>query len=128
LPGFFFGKNEGKMSAATLDFNIEQGATFSHRLEWKDSKQQPINLTGYTARMQVRAKKSSDTVLVELTTANGRIVLGDADGTIDLEIDATTTAGFSWTKGVHDLELESGTGFVTRLVEGNVTVVPEVTR
>ena len=116
------------MSAATLDFNIEQGATFSHRLEWKDSREQPIDLTGYTARMQVRAKKSSDTVLVELTTANGRITLGGANGTIDLKIEATVTAGFNWTKGVYDLELESGAGFVTRLVEGNVTVLLEVTR
>ena len=116
------------MSAATLDFNVEQGATFSHRLEWKDSREQPINLSGYTARMQVRAKKSSDTVLVELTTANGRISLGGAAGSIDLEIEAAVTAGFDWTKGVYDLELESGTGFVTRLVEGSVSVVPEVTR
>ena len=40
--------------AAVYDITIEQGATFRLSLVWKDSSNVPVNLTGYTARMQVR--------------------------------------------------------------------------
>jgi hypothetical protein len=44
-----------------------------------------INLTGYTARMQVRSTLESAEALIELTTANGRIALGGSAGTITLD-------------------------------------------
>ena len=116
------------MSAARLNLKIEQGATFSHRLFWKDASRTPIDLTGYLARMHVREDKSSVGILTELTIANNRITLGGVNGTIDLSITATDTAAITWLRGVYDLELESPTGVVTRLVEGTVIVATEVTR
>lgn len=116
------------MSAAILDFEVEQGATFEHQLTWLDRDGNPVPLDGYTARMQVREKITSEEVLVELTTENGMITLGGQDGTIDIEIPDEVTETFTWKKGVYDLELESPAGKVTRLVKGKVTVDPEVTR
>lgn len=98
----------------------------------------PINLTGFIARMQIRPSIDSTTVLLELTTENGGITLGGAAGTIDLLADADATALLDFSPstpaalaagaGVYDLELEAADGEVTRLLQGNVVLDPEVTR
>lgn len=116
------------MSAAKLNLLIEQGANFSQRLIWTDSDQNPIDLTGYTARMQIREKVESDTVLLELTTENGRIILNQEPGTIDLEINSLDSESLPAGKAVYDLELISSTNFVTRLLKGGIDIDPEVTR
>jgi hypothetical protein len=114
--------------AGEYDLEILQGETYTKQFVWKDSAGTEVNLTGYTARMQVRQSKASDTVLLELTTANGRIALGGAAGTIDLTLSATVTAAITWKRGLYDLELVASNGVVRRLLEGEVTVSKEVTR
>ena len=115
------------MSATTYDILIEQGATYSQLVTYKESGV-AVNLTGYTARMQVRSTLESATSVVELTTANGRIALGGAAGTITLTISATDTAALTAGRGVYDLELVSGSGIVTRLLQGVATISRNVTR
>ena len=115
------------MAATTYDITIEQGATFSLVITYKDNDT-PVSLTGYTARMQVRATLESASTLVELTTANNRIALGGAAGTITLTISATDTAALTSGRGVYDLELVSGSGIVTRLLQGVATISRNVTR
>ena len=115
------------MAATTYDILIEQGATFSQLVTYKESGV-AINLTGYTARMQVRATLESASTLVELTTANSRIALGGTAGTITLTISATDTAALTSGRGVYDLELVSGSGIVTRLLQGVATISRNVTR
>lgn len=114
--------------AGYYDITIEQGATYVQALIWKDSDGVAMDLTGYTARMQIRAKKSSETVLHEATTENGGIAITALTGTVTITISAADTAAFDFLKGVYDLELISGTSVVTRLVEGSVAVSLEVTR
>jgi tRNA threonylcarbamoyladenosine modification (KEOPS) complex Pcc1 subunit len=115
------------MAATTYDILIEQGATFSQVITYKESGV-AVNLTGYTARMQVRSTLESATTVVELTTANGRIALGGSAGTITLTIAAADTAGLTAGRGVYDLELVSGSGIVTRLLQGVATISRNVTR
>ncbi len=69
------------MSAGTHNFTIEQGTTFELPLIWKDSQTPPvpINVTGYTARLQARETIASTTVLLDMTTANGKVVTGTGD-------------------------------------------------
>lgn len=116
------------MAAGTYHIICEQGATFTRELTWSDENDQPINLTGYTARMQVRQSVKSTAVVLELTTTNGRVVLYPASGKIVLSLTATETAALPAKSCVYDLELVSAGGVVTRLVEGSFTVRPEVTR
>jgi hypothetical protein len=84
------------------------------------------NLTGYTARMQVRDQQNG-AELLELTDGDG-ITLGGAAGTIALALDAAATEELEWTWGRYDLELVSGGGSVTRLLRGKATVDSETTR
>ncbi len=102
--------------------------TFELTITWKDSAGTAINLSGYTARMQVRETYSSTTPIVSLTNGAG-ITLGGAAGTIAIVISATTTAALAAPfSGVYDLEIVSAGGVVTRLVQGTATVSAEVTR
>lgn len=123
------------MTAATLDIVIEQGTTFTKNITWTDDTGPPplpgapIDITGYTARMQLRtAVDAPDPPIIELTDSNGRITLGGAAGTIDLLISDVDTAALTDEFGVYDLELESPGGVVTRLLEGNFELSLEVTR
>lgn len=118
------------MTAGTRNIKIEKGATFIYNLTWKDSNNSPVDLTDYTARMQVRQKYTSDVKLLDLTTENGGITLGGVAGTIAIVGSATDTAAIADNikSGVYDLELISPTGTVKRLLEGEVDIRPEVTR
>jgi hypothetical protein len=115
------------MSAGTLDFTIEQGATFNLVLTWKVNTVL-VNLTGYTARLAARVDVEDSEVILSLTTSNGGITLGGALGTISLDQTATQTALLAAGTYVYDLELAAGSGTVTRLVQGELIVSPEVTR
>ena len=110
------------------NLTIDQGATFDVTLTWRDEAGSPVDLSGYTARAQIRSQVTSATPLVDLTVGDG-ITLGGGAGTIRLVIDDTDTAALPAPfDGVWDLEVESGSGVVTRLLAGTVTVTPEVTR
>lgn len=89
---------------------------------------QPINLAGITGRMQIRADIDSTTVLAELTTLNGGILIDNVLKTITLTIPASTTADFSFTTAVYDLELVSSGGQVTPFCGGILSLYKEVTR
>lgn len=87
----------------------------------------PVSLSGFSARMQIRASKQSGTALVSLVSPTN-IALDNSAHTITVTIAAADTAAYDFTVGVYDLEMVSGAGVVTRLDEGNVLVVGEVTR
>lgn len=116
------------MSAAKLDLRIEQGATFSREVVWKDSDGVVVDLTGYTARMQLREYLDSSSAFVEMTTGNGRITITAEEGKLALEIPASVTGGITQESGYYDLEVESSSGVVTRLLQGRVTIDGNVTR
>jgi len=116
------------MAAGTLDFTIEQGATFNLLLTWEINNV-AVNLTGYTARLAARVDVEDTEVILSLTTVNGGITLGGVAGTISLNQTATQTALLPAGTYVYDLELvNSNTLTVERVVEGIVTVYPEATK
>lgn len=117
------------MPAISYDLSIEQGAKYTKRFLWKDVNGNPVNLTGYSARMQIRPTVTNPTILLELTTDNGRILLGGAAGTIDLNIGSTITDSLT-RGGVYDLELylTADPDSAIRFAEGSVEVSKEVTR
>lgn len=85
----------------------------------------PVDLTGATARMQIRAQLGG-AVLLELTTENGALAINSL-GTITRTLSAAQTAALTWTDGVYDLEVQFPDGTVQRYLQGAVTVSREVT-
>ena len=114
------------MLAGLLDITIEQGATFDLAFVYEDGSGNPIDMTGMTARMQLRRQYNSPDALFELTTENGRIAIDVPTGTITLNILAIETAILSGS-GVYDLELVNG-AVVNRLLEGSYSICLEATK
>lgn len=91
-----------------------------------------MDLTGYTARMQVREDISSTATLLELTTANGYFAIPTpANGTININVPASVTAALpannDYQIWAYDLEIVNGS-YVRRILTGAVLIYPEVTR
>jgi hypothetical protein len=106
---------------------VDQGATFRRTLTYLDANQTPIDLTGYTAKLQVRrAAEDPDPALVTLTSGAG-LTLG-VDGTILIEFAPVQTAALDDGDAVFDMLLSAPDGTKTRLVSGRILVSPAVTR
>ena len=116
--------------AAQAYIEAGQGETFDRTVTWEvgpdRDNRTPVDITGYSARLQVRRKHTSADTVFSLTDTDG-LTLGDAAGTVQIQLSATDTADVSG-KYVFDLELESPGGVVTRIVEGVIEFTPEVTR
>jgi len=127
------------MPAGKYNFLIEQGATFQLELQYKDSNNNPIDLSGYSGRLQIRQTIPSTVVLLCLSSSlrpdgtginfsgsNG--TTSPTSGSIGIYISAISSSQLTFDQAVYDLEIESSGGFVTRLIEGNVQLSKEVTR
>lgn len=88
----------------------------------------PVDLTGFTGRMQIRQKLEDTNFIKELTSQNGGVIINNTTKTIQLYMSATETAALSFQTGVYSLELVSSGGEVTQLIAGNISLVREVTR
>ena len=127
------------MPAGRYNFLIEQGATFQLELQYKDSNNNPINLSGYSGRLQIRQTVPSTTILLCLSSSlkpdgtginfsgsNG--TTPPTSGSIGIFISAISSSQLTFDQAVYDLEIENSAGFVTRLIEGGVQLSKEVTR
>jgi len=119
------------MSAGKYNFIIEQGTTFTLELQYKDSNSVPVDLTGYTGRMQIRPTIGSPTSYLTLSSSiqpdgTGITFPTPVSGTINLYISAISSSQLTFDQGVYDLEIATG-NTVTRLIQGNVQLSKEVT-
>ncbi len=80
----------------------------------------PVDLTGYTATMQIRAVQMVAGSL--LYDASSDITLGGTAGTITLVISSADTGGFNWFSGFYDLFLTDSSGNAYPLLAGTVTI------
>lgn len=115
------------MPAVKKKLLIEQRAAFKLNLTWKDAKNKPVNLTGWTARLQVRPEFGSSTVLLDASTDNGRITLGGVAGTIAVVVSDEVTKDLAFESAVYDLKMTPPDGESIRLIEGTVALSPGVT-
>ena len=125
----------GGQTPGPLDVRMVQGSTFSLTHTWRDGSSTLVNLTGYSARLQVRDRLSPHAIVLQDSGAGGNltITLGGAAGTIVYAVTAANTAAIQETtqriKYDYDLEMVSGAGVVIRLLQGEWIVDgKEVTR
>lgn len=115
------------MPAGLYNFAAEQGATLERVITYTDPDEVVIDLSDYTAMMQVRTTAASGTVILELSTGSG-ITIDGPEGTLTLLVDADDMAALTPAVYVYDLEITAPDDKVTRLIEGKFTVKAEVTR
>lgn len=114
--------------ASTVNITIEQGEDFNFSFSYTDLTGVPIDLTGATASMMIRADLDS-VPAVTLTTANGRISWEPATGIFTIRIPAAETLRMALEDGgVHDLFIKASDGMVEKLITGTTTFIRAVTR
>ena len=110
--------------ASISNLTIDQGTTYSVTITVNDDTGSARNLTGYTGRSQMRRSYYSSA-----NTAFTVSVTNPANGEISITLTAAQTANVKAGRYVYDLELVSANSItVERVVEGIVTIYPEVTR
>lgn len=116
------------MPAGIYNFHCEQGADFDRTIYARNSDGTLIDLTGKSGRMHVRKDIDASAKIVELTTDNGRMILGGDEGTIRLLMLADVTATIP-KSGVYDIEIvDDMSGSVNRILKGEFILDKEVTR
>lgn len=113
------------ISPGTYNISAFQGATFDLTATWSIGGS-AVDLTNYSAALQVRNTYDASTTVFSLTNGSG-ITLGGTAGTIALAISAESMGSAQPGAYVYDLELDSGSE-VTRLLQGQFSISPEVTR
>lgn len=111
----------------TYNFTIEQGCDFARGFYFRDCGGS-VDLTGYTAAMQIRQSKRAREAVDTLTTENGRLILDKKKAKIDVVIPHDVTANYPATKLVYDLVIKSSEGYVYRVLQGAISVDGGVTR
>ena len=108
--------------AVYANLYIDQGSTFASTVTVEAPNGLLFDLTGYTARGQIR-KSYSSTTAVDFTTS----ITSPTTGEINIALDAETTAGMKPGRYQFDIEIVRDTT-VQRVIEGQVEVNPRVTR
>ena len=107
--------------AKRFDLFLQQGSDASFRVVLSN-----VDLTGFSAAMQLRRTPASQIAVDELTTGNGRLQILDSR-TIFVTFPHEKTETFPESL-VYDLEIQSGCGKITRVLQGQIRVSREVTR
>ncbi len=109
--------------AAVSNLSIDQGTTYTVTIGVTDATGSVRDLTGYTGRAQLRRSYYTNSN-VSFTVSIDNPVGGE----IILFLTAVQTSNLKAGRYVYDVELVSNTATVERVVEGIVTIYPEVTR
>lgn len=108
--------------ATKANLYIDQGSTFSTTVTITDSNGDALDLSGYTGAGQVRKSYTSSTAY------NFNVAVGNTTGVITLSMTANVTANIAGGRYLYDVELTSNTGLISRVIEGIVTVNPNITK
>lgn len=110
--------------AVYANLTIDQGSDFFSSVTVEGANGLPFDLTGYSARGQIRRSYASQTAYPFTVLINS-----PADGEIEISLGKTATTQMKAGRYVYDIEItDSSTGDRTRVVEGQVEVTPGVSR
>ena len=101
---------------------IDQGTDFATTVSLTDSDGVQLNLTGMSAASQIR-KTFSSSNSTAFTTA-----LANNNGPLTLSLTNSITSALAAGRYVYDVELTDSAAVKSRILEGMVTVTPEVTK
>lgn len=102
---------------------IDQGTDFSVVVDVQDATGSVQNLTGYTSAAQIRKTYGSSSAAATFTCSHNGV-----GGQVTMSLTDTVTTALEAGRYVYDLMVTDGSGSKSRIVEGQATVTPGVTR
>lgn len=109
-----------------IDLELPQGQTWDNQFVW-ESDGAAVDLSGFIARMMLRTTAEAASPTVSLSTATSTMT-ALSNGTIGLSYSAISSAAITAATYLYDLEVQSPSGNVRRLMEGKAIVTREITR
>lgn len=113
------------MADRTYNIVVPDNETFQLGLVIKDDVGSVQDLTGYTAKMEIRVSPGSG-VLVTASTANGKIILDGKAGKLSFIVPYSDLTALSGTYQ-YDLLITSPTSVVTLVIQGTFKVNDGIT-
>lgn len=118
------------MAVEKRNIKIDQGAVYKLVFTWYDDNNgvpgSPIPMTGATGRMQIRKTQGSP-VLLEAISGDG-ITIDEPNGTVTVLLPPSKTNLLTAKSCKYDLEVVYSADEVYRLLEGSVSVNPNITQ
>ncbi len=103
---------------------LDQGATFESTLDLVADDGSAVNVAGYLFSGQIRKSYYSSNA-----TANLTITVSDAaNGNLTISLNSATTANIAAGRYLYDVKMTDTANTVTRIVEGIITVTPQITK
>ena len=113
--------------AGKKNFEVDQNATFSFIIEYKDNNGNPIDLDGSSAKLQVRDTAGGSKLAFSLTSPNGGIIIDEPNGKLTIKMTPTQTTKLFYPKSSYDIMVTDSNLNKTKLLEGFITLSRSVT-
>jgi len=110
--------------ASYTELYIDQGTDFENIINLDADDGSPINVTGYHFSSQIRKSFYSSANAVANITMT---IVNNNDGIISMTMNAATTANIVAGRYVYDVKMKDSSNATSRLVEGIITINPQVT-
>ena len=111
------------MSAGYQELFLEQGTDFTTSITLDDVNGDPYNLTGFTAKSQMRKSYYSTNPTAQFTIT----INTPTSGVLNISLPSANTANIAAGRYVYDVAIKNSANTVTRVLEGIVNVLPRVT-
>jgi hypothetical protein len=106
-----------------INYGTDEGADFRRRLRVDTDAGVAVDLSTYSARMQIRRRVSASTTLVSVTDSDAALTLS-SNGNIDIFLTNVQVALLG-KENHYDIEIEDAAGTVSRVAQGLLWVLPE---
>jgi hypothetical protein len=113
--------------AGKKNFEVDQNATFSFIIEYKDNNGDPIDLDGASAKLQVRDTAGGSKLAFSLTSPNGGIIIDEPNGKLTIKMTPTQTNKLFYPKSSYDIMVTDSNLNKIKLLEGFITLSRSVT-
>jgi hypothetical protein len=109
---------------AYAELTLDQGTTFETSIDLTNDDGSAINVTNFLFSSQIRKSYYSTNVTANITTT----IVDAPNGNVKLSVTAANTANIKAGRYLYDVKMTTASGVTTRVIEGIITVTPQVTR
>lgn len=110
-----------------VNLEVVQGDTLTFEVEYQNTNGSPVNLAGYTAKMDVRDKPNGKILCASVTSTSG-IVINNSNGTLNITFTPSQTKKFTLPVASYQLQIRSSSNVYTTILQGTIKVTAAVVR
>ena len=110
--------------ANQVELYCDQGTDFSYQLDLSNDDGTALDVNGYTFTSSIRKSYYSSGVTANLTVT----VLSAANGNVQLSMNSATTANIKAGRYLYDVKMVSSANVTSRIIEGIITIYPQITK